>query len=566
MPNWFISWSIVAVFSWLASLSGRIVIETTLLTNGLVLPLWTLAVNLWWVMILISPWVWLTRRGKPVLGFAITTTMLAVLVACVWLYIGHLRDTVVPQPAASLTETTPTATPARSLEIEWTDNRSDLHSCEILCQQVLTGGDIQWLRVSSSPEARLPQRTIIYYRAPEAECAAVARSFPAGATCLLARPDDDAKADLKMEITELGDFYLPLEAEHATLYLTGTMSMTLTDQRGAPVKLAEQSLVTWAEPRLMILQPNIDIFNQSIAQSGGGRFHLTRRERGSTDLAGALIRTGLRLAPARPAEFVDNFRSNSWSHGGFVSNLPYDAPLQATMFAVAQNKSMPGHEYDFLAEALMPRKARPSPAAAAPKPPLVRRTAQQVGENDLRPYFETILKGQSIDRLHALNIIVDMITDAPDGTYDAYGDICLNALNTGTADHGLIPLLGQFGFDPTPYLRQRWTTGVDEAADDLVLKAACRADVRWAAALAPFVAEAARSIVPKAGDPKFFAAELRQSVLVLAQLGRADLARLVADSIDWQVVDATPAIGKLGLFPPLTRQSLTDLVENPNPC
>ncbi len=344
MPAWFASWSIIAVFAYAASLSGAMMIETTLLSNGLVLPLWLLAVNLWWVMRLIGPWVWFARRGKPVTGFAISSAMLAALVAVISRYVAYLRATILPQPAASLTESAPTATPAKSLEMEWTDNRPDLHSCETLCQQVLTGGDIAWLRVPATP------------------------------------------------------------------------------------------------------------------------------------------------------------------------------------------------------------------------PAVARRAAKLAGENDLSRYFDTVLKGQGIDRLHAL------ITYAADGSYDAYGDTFLIPLNTGTADCGLIPLLGQFGFDPTPLLRQRWTSGIDERADALVLQAACRADARWFAALAPFVAEAGQSILPKSGDPKFFAAELRQTVLVLGHLGRADLARQIASSIDWQVVDAIPAIGKLGLSPPLTQPGLSGLVDNPNPC
>ena len=583
MPGWFVQLAIVAAVGLFGCYNTDFVTNSIMFTNGLMIPVWILAVNLWWITLILAPFAYLSRRGHPVKWLVATSLIAVALYVLPILYIAQERLAVVPTPVNSADLMPLPEAGIGSLEMVLSDNRSDLHGCQTLCQQLLIGGNIQWMRMASAPDARLLQRSIVYYRAAPAECLAMDNRFPPDGICLLARPDDGAKADLQLHLTELGDFWSPMDQRPGLVALTGIQKASFTDLRDGRL-LIDQSRYGWTEPMVGFLEPDTQI-TTVVTANGGFRPRPNRLYVGKVDLAADFEQIGVRLNLPRSSAPYDSPRKRIDDHGPYTTQEPYDAVLRSSMFAVAQGKPVPeGSAVERLIQNMPGLVNKPPIVAvvlAAPTHAVKSKHFQPnaktglpikaeplaphnhyPADDDLGGWLEQI-SGQGLDAFRAMQIVGDMVSDAPPGTYDANGDAYLAALETAP---GLTPLLGNFGFDPTPHLRALWTAGADQAGDQLVLQAACHADDRWAASLAPFVLETGQTLIPRFHDPKFFGDALHQAELVLLHLNRADLAQALVDQIDWDIVDGLDEMARFGTFPPVTRNMLQASINHPTPC
>ena len=582
MPTWFVTLAAAALIGLIGCFNSAFVASSIMFTNGLAIPLWILAVNLWWIALALAPWAWFAHRGRPIRGLLTSALVLTALFTLPNFYIALQRQAVVPESVDTANITPLPASGISSLEMVLTDDIAHLHDCAVLCQQLLTGGDLQWIRMASAPDARLPQRAIVYYRARVEDCAALDHNFPNGAECLLARADDGSPADLQLHLTELGNFYTPMEQNAGIVALTGVQELVITDLRDGR-QLITQSRYGWTEPLVGFLEPRTDI-DVTIHAQGGFRLHPKRLYAGKIDLRSSLNSVGIRTGMPRDTRPYYSPTELVWSHGGYLTQLPYDEPLKTTMFAVAQGKPVPtGTEAEMFFKnlpGLVPttpvtvvapgaihengngRQMQPEAERDLPATPQPSRTGHP-DDDDLGGWLEKITTSKGLEALRALNIVMDMVSDAPPGTYDAFGDAYLAARETTP---GLTPLLGNFAFDPTPHLRALWTAGADEAADALALQAACNADERWAHNLAFFVVDAGESLLPRYRDPKFFGNNLKDVVLILGHLHRPDVARAFVNEIDWTIVDGLSPLAKYGSFPAVTQDLLLSLVDAPTPC
>lgn len=252
MPGWFIALFVGSLVGFMASWSGNLVLGTSILTFGLMLPVWFVAANLWWVLLALLPFMVLRRRGRGALGLAIGAGALVAPGIGASLNLRAARAALTPPlplPAPGLARET--GAPA-SVEITV---RSDLEwdvseqARGNLCRALLPGEGVTWFRLRIIGPAS--SETIVFSRAEREECLAFDPAFPAVAPCLLARKDDGARADLQIEITEEGDFCAPMRGDHGPVYLTGIQRLTLTDYRGAPAKVLDERLrYAWSEPML----------------------------------------------------------------------------------------------------------------------------------------------------------------------------------------------------------------------------------------------------------------------------------------------------------------------------
>lgn len=507
---------------------------------------------------------------------------MAVIFTLPTVYIGLQRAAVIPETVNVSNLNPLPAGDIRSVEMMLTDDIQHIHSCELLCQRLLTGGDVQWIRMASAPDAKLPQRTIVYYRADPQDCAVLDHNFPVGAECLLAREDDGSPADLQMQVTELGDFYSAMAQNAGIVALTGHQALVITDLRDKR-ELIRQSRYGWTEPMVGFLEPDTD-FDVAVRANGGFRLHRKRLFTGKIEMWKALSSIGIRMNMARDTQPFYSPEEKLWWHGPILTPLPYDEPLLTTSFAVARGETLPtdnaAAKFLMNVPGLIPANpvAGEAPAASSgngddqqiqldpePNPSAMPRDAQggRPADDDLGGWLARISNSKGPYAHQALNIVTDMIKAAPPGTYDAYGDAYLDALETTP---GLARFMGNFAFDPTPYLRDFWTAGVDPAADSLVLRAICGADARWSSQLVPFVLEAGQSLLPRYREPKFFGAELQDVVVILGHLNRSDLARSFVDQIDWTIVDGLSPIAKMGTFPEVTRDLLINRASYLTPC
>lgn len=71
MPFWFVILAVLAATGLLGSYSSGFVTSSIMFSLGLMIPVWILAVNLWWIVLVLAPWAWMAARGRPVRGFLI---------------------------------------------------------------------------------------------------------------------------------------------------------------------------------------------------------------------------------------------------------------------------------------------------------------------------------------------------------------------------------------------------------------------------------------------------------------------------------------------------------------
>lgn len=268
MPGWWVLWSIIAAAAALLALSNDLVLISTIYSFGLMLPLWFIAANLWWVMALIGLWLLIRRFiGAKRASVAV----LALLGAVATGFYSLRAAQIAGLPKAEAVALAQVAAKARSMDytLRLRDAYNPFETCDALCLAALGGGDIQWLRLERFQQNGMPQMlqpvygktcadlglpqmqpsgclaaaevtrySVIIEARNRAECLTDQPEFPADAPCLRFVPDDGRKADLRLTIST-ADAAVLQAGSASLLRLTELRQLDLQDLRGAvPVDLA----------------------------------------------------------------------------------------------------------------------------------------------------------------------------------------------------------------------------------------------------------------------------------------------------------------------------------------
>lgn len=185
MPRWWWRGLLWLALGALAASVFLLVAVSSVLSFGLLGPVWLALANLWWLWLLGAPWVFLSRRGRPWAGAALTLGALGGLWLWTWAEVVAARRLVLPpQVEAGIA---PLDIPY-PLGIEVADPWEG--GCPSLCLQLLAGPDVAWLRSR--------QDGLIWRRAPDAACKALDPDR-AEVPCILALRDDGRQPDLWLE-------------------------------------------------------------------------------------------------------------------------------------------------------------------------------------------------------------------------------------------------------------------------------------------------------------------------------------------------------------------------------
>ncbi|MCW1918274.1 hypothetical protein NX862_05885 [Rhodobacter sp. KR11] len=185
MPRWWWTWLIRLCIGALGASVFLLVAVSSVLSYGLFWPVWLALANLWWLWLLGAPWVFLSRRGRPWAGAALTLGALGGLWLWTWAEVVAARRLVLPPPVEA--GIAPLDIP-HSVGIEVAERWEG--ECPSLCLQLLAGPDVAWLRGH--------QDGLIWRRAPDADCKALDPDR-AEAPCILALRDDRRLPDLWLE-------------------------------------------------------------------------------------------------------------------------------------------------------------------------------------------------------------------------------------------------------------------------------------------------------------------------------------------------------------------------------
>lgn len=314
------------------AMADELVIVSLMLSFGLLFPVWIVAANMWWVLLLVLGWRLASLRLGPVMGAALVAV--PVLALAGWDRIDTARQ--IAEIRQALPEDPPQRAEGvvRSLEYssegdDWGNSFDPHETCDPLCFALMEGGGLDWLRLErfvtvdaarlvrpaegyscadlsgeQTPEgclrpARVARMTTIIARVDAAECRASLADFPDDAPCLRFMADDGRKADLRLILTA-GNQGERKALSRRTVTVTSQRGLAVLDSRGEmPVVLARASSLSYDIPRpVPVLLPSANI-NRS--EHRLRRWTESHRER-APDAALMLAQVGLALAAVRPDE------------------------------------------------------------------------------------------------------------------------------------------------------------------------------------------------------------------------------------------------------------------------
>lgn len=580
MPGWFIALLVASLAGFLASWSGDLVLATSILTFGLMLPVWFVAANLWWVLLALMPFMILRQSGKGAIGLAIGVGAMVALGVGASVNLGAARTALTPAlplPAAGLAREAgvPGSVELAVLSSQGWDASEE--ACGGLCRSLLTGEDIAWFRLSVAGPAA--SETVVFARADQRDCLAFDPAFPADAPCLLAREDDGASADLRIEITGEGDFHAPMTGDHGAVYLTGVQRLTLTDNRAAPEKVLDERLrYAWSQPVIGPLFTAMTALGSG-AKSDGPSFKRVRRESGPFDLAAILAHAGLRMGPVPAAADV-----------GGQPSMPVETALLASILTLVDDGTLSRGQAKMARDWALRFYRSPFAKAAAPKVgDAERRVFQQLaklqGDSELEPvlasmlgehpeYFvedfgallRVIVTGTAEEARKASKAAVFGLFRADRGDHDAAWPDYVAAVESGRAGEDLIRWVGKFNQDPVPLLRGQLARTPRHHAAWAALQAVCHVDERWWPDLIRLLQDAALGYLPAAGDTEMNGMEIHHAVRGLVLMGRRDLAVDVVGRIDWSLVSTMPDWAENPARLVRYRESMAELPDQPQGC
>jgi hypothetical protein len=257
--------------------NGGLVLVSSMLSLGLLIPVWVVVANLWWVWLLFLPVVVGTRAERALVGALVGAVASAIAYwgMLIWLQAGVAREVAGFTPPVVSTDAQPLAEqPARSVHII-TDDQALLAAgpCGALCKGLLYGG-VEWLRVTDKTFPREPE-SHTFERADLAECVARDADLPEDVPCVRVTADRERTAELVIVYMN-DDNTLPETKGFAELLFANRLQ--ITDNR-TKVILYDRATRHWSE-LVVPLRFTIDLHIDSTHASGAT---LARAER--TDAA-----------------------------------------------------------------------------------------------------------------------------------------------------------------------------------------------------------------------------------------------------------------------------------------
>ena len=579
MRGWYVGLLILSLVGFVGSWSGDLVLTTSIMTFGLMLPVWYIAANLWWVLLALLPAMLLRERGRVGLGLAMGVGAVVAMGVGASVLIWQARETLtsdlpLPEPGLARKAGAPDSVEISVLSEQGWDISEE--PCGRVCRALLTGPEVHWLRIQIAGQKR--NETYVFERAETSACLALDPGFSATTPCILAREDDRTRADLRIEITQAGNFWGPMDQDHGMVYLTGIQTLKLIDNRGSPPQvLDERRRYAWSQPVIGPLRPGMTALGSGVKYNGPS-FKRVRGRSGEFDVAGILAHAGVRLGAIDPPPEPHEQRQTLYSTALLVSIL-----------AMAEDgKLSPGQSQ--LARAFLDR-IRPSSLNAGAVPDIseaernvLRMLTKVGGDRELERSLTSLMAEHPdyfVEDFGALLRIV--VTGTPVEAERAAKSASLGLFRSKRGDHDdawpdyvaaiesgrsgeLIRWGGRFNHDPLPVLRaELMRVPVDRHAWD-TMSAVCHIDQRWWDGLIPFYHDIALGYVPKAGDIERNGMELHYAVRALVFMGRRDLAEDVVNSIDWSHVAAMPSTRKNPGSLEQARESTMALPDQPLGC
>lgn len=416
-------------------------IEVAILQLIFYFVLLTVFANLWWVLALLYPAIFLRGQNLIVGG------IISILMVCfAWFGPKFIINMQVKQLVEQATKHTvhalPNTTP-RSITISGSN-------CDLVCQRILLGSTIGTVRTQNTK--RNSATHLMYIRASSEECNRIDPFFHMNSACILAHPDDGRKSDLEITDEYQDDQEVDNSASGFSPHLVSRKIYSIEDKSARTILTASTDLV-WTKPLNYIpLVPNTRSYGRSFIP-----LQTIVKQTGQPNLEEHLSAVGIDVAPTQPTGY----------------SLPHEIPLVISTLNFKGTK-----EKSSILNAWLQRRYDGNLTLTGSEEILLAKIFGNVSSigHDATGLFFTFMSKVLRQRTPEQNKL--------------FAQAYLSNFHT-VPDYGLRKAAGRFSFDPTPHLvenikRSPKTRIVGTA---FALIAACHADPRWSRSIVPFVLE-----------------------------------------------------------------------------
>jgi hypothetical protein len=168
---------------------------------------------------------------------------------------------------------------------------------------------------------------------------------------------------------------------------------------------------------------------------------------------------------------------------------------------------------------------------------------------DFRSFYAQVGHSDKNIATRAARVIMGRVRNHPLGSHDGEAADYLATLQHPAHWDYLSQVVGRYGFDPTPILRDALISDSDNQPF-IVAVAACHSDPNWAATLGLFIRD---QMLPLLSHLDRQRQTLTMGTAALLNLGRTDLAMVLRARVDWPKVmefwggriTPTPTISRL---------------------
>ena len=325
-------WIVAAASAVLAVLAmiPSVVILSTIYSGMLLAPFWALAANLWWVMVLLGPVVRFSRRGKTLVGVALSAGLAIAGVAAFY----GLRSAAMARIEAPFLTTPDAFAGGAGLPqvvdlIVTADGVLGEAACDRLCEALLTGDAVITVRRTTT-RGDQPSSTHVFRRSDPAECQRLDPDFALAATCILMVADDGRPADLRVAIDGKGDGYASRDEVAGLVYLVSSRRIQVTALRGGDETLIhDQTWRVWFEAIAPVPLFANSGFDGNGLHGGGLAPHRERKSDPRLDPAAILATLGVPMGAGRT--FVETkpaqtMMGQTLPAEGYYEPMPHDWP------------------------------------------------------------------------------------------------------------------------------------------------------------------------------------------------------------------------------------------------
>lgn len=448
--------------------------------------------NLWWVLLLLTPFVWFSR-SRPIFGLT---------VSCVaYLLIWFVPPKIIETQTNAILANAHSISNGGAVHEKIESITLDTYGCDLLCEEILLSGEVSTVRTRQSKTDNVPR--LQYFRATSNECKSLDPRFPKGAFCILSKLDGNMESDVAINYVSSGNQTVKRKDIGFSPRILKTEIIEIVHQNTGQVLVSDSS-ISWLEPQGYVpLYANTGFDGRGV--HGGGIYPAQKKRNNDVLERRKLLQDiGIKLGATRSFKVV-NAKARDREKKGYLEHADYELALISSIIRHEGSLSSTNNKMinDWLArfshhnfvpderEKEIFEKLRKRQRAFSDTLYRLQTRSPDYFSGGIRSFYLEIESDiRSVNQRGKNVVSYNVLREAPE-VNSMNSDIFLDYIQRNVATERLINLAGRYEFNPVEILQAFYENPKNKREKSRkarsVLRSACSADPRWTKSLKPFV-------------------------------------------------------------------------------